>query len=281
VLAVLALAVGAVVLAVFRTADDATTAPPPAPAATAPATPTPATPAAPAVADCSVVPDRAAFAVGTTDPCFTAMGERLLLWLGANTATTGTTYGPSDTFTQADATNVANVQRLMGDAPDGWLGQDQWTRLMTQAAPAVTELRTNGIGPLWFGMTAAQVEASGVAVVQNATDERPWVDLQGVEAFGCFDADEFYAVTVKGASDVRTMEGISTASTPGDLAAVFGDRLVTRAAPGLPTGMDYVVEDGDYGYAFFVQEDGSLMILAGTRAEVDASGGGPHGLCGA
>lgn len=289
VVGLLLLAGTAVVLLTRGGGDDVVSTTEPAATPSAPVGPTRAqapgsTPAAPVPApvDCGVVPPVTAFTAGTTDPCFSVLGERFLVWLGDNTASAiPGGYVPSDTFSAADTENVTRVQRLMGDPPDGWLGQSEWTRLMTQGPPPLTELRTNGIGPLWFGMTAAQIEASGVAVVQYPADERPWVDLQGVEAFGCFDADEFYAVTVKGASGVRTVEGISTASTPADLVAVFGDRLVTRAAPGLPTGVDYVVYDGDYGYAFFVQEDGSLMILAGTRAEVDASGGGPHGLCGA
>jgi hypothetical protein len=285
VVVLLGLAAVAVLLLTRGSSDVATTSPPAAtpsasagPTAGPAAGPSPAPPVVPV--DCSVVPDRSAFTVGSTNPCFTRMGERFVVWLGTNTATTGGGYTPSDTFSRADATNVATVQRLMGDAPDGWLGQNQWTRLMTQGPPPVTELRANGIGPLWFGMTAAQVQASGVASLESSAEESPWVAVTGVDAYGCYRTDTFYAVTVKGPSAVRTVEGITTTSTPADLASVFGDRLVTRAAPGIPGDVDYAVYAGDYGYAFFPQEDGSLMILAGGRAEIDTSGGGPHGLCG-
>ncbi len=263
----------------------------PAPTAPAPTAPAPAAPAptqpdtnaapVPAPVDCSVVPDRAAFTVGATHPCFTAMGERFPVWLGANTHRTGATYVPSTTFSAVDVDNVKDVQRLMGDSTDGWLGPRQWTRLTTQGPPPVTELRANGIGPLWFGMTAAQVEASGIGTVRVDPDPElePAVELPGVAAYGCYTSDEFYALLVKGPSTVRTVEGITTSSSVSDLQAAYGDRLVTRTVDSYPVWVDYAVYEGDYGYAFFPQDDGSMMIVSGTRGFIDSSGGGPHGLC--
>jgi len=274
-------------------AASPTATPPQTPAAEAPTAPLPAAPApaqpdtgaapVPTPVDCSIVPDRAAFTVGATHPCFAPMGERFLVWLGANTHSVSGTYTPGSTFSSVDVDNVKDVQRIMGDTPDGWLGAAQWTRLTTQGPPPITELRTTGIGPLWFGMTAAQVDASGVAAVRvpgpDDPDPLPSVDLAGVTAYGCYRNDDFYAVLVKGPSNVRTVEGITTSSTLTDLQAAFGERLVTRTVDYDPGWVDYAVYDGDHGYAFFPQEDGSMMIVAGTRSFIDSSGGGPHGLC--
>jgi hypothetical protein len=61
----------------------------------------------------------------------------------------------------------------MDDEPDGWFGQRQWNRLLTQGPPTATEVRTNGIGSLLFGMTQAEVDASGIATV---VEPRPDAD---------------------------------------------------------------------------------------------------------
>jgi hypothetical protein len=260
-----------------------TVTPSPTASASVPAAPVPTAPVGPTAVDCSVVPDRTAFTVGASHPCFTQMGERFVVWLGANTHRTASAYVPSPTFSAVDVDNVKDVQRLMGDAPDGWLGAAQWTRLLSHGPPPATELRANGIGALWFGMTAAQVEASGVATMRapGADDPDPAlsVELPGVAAYGCYRTDDFYAVLVKGPSDVRTVEGITTSSSVSDLQAAYGDRLLTRTVDFDPDWVDYAVYEGDYGYAFFPQEDGSLMMVAGTRDFIDTSGGGPHGLC--
>jgi len=292
VLAALALvALGATALVALSRSDggDAVTGALPTSTASATTGPTavPAPEPTPAVSgpspvDCAVAPPAAAFTVGTTHACFSDMGERFVVWLGANTATTSASgYLPSDTFGAADTEHVSRVQRLMGDTPDGWLGSTQWTRLMTEDPPAPSELRPNGAGALWFGMTQAQLAARGAEVVADETGA--FVDARGLvspEAYLCFKPDELYAALVKGASPLRTVEGISTASTVEELKATYGSRLVTRDSPGIPGGVDYVVYAGDYGYVFIPQEDGSLMLLAGDRAFVADAGGGPHGLCG-
>lgn len=269
-------------------ATPSPTASAPAPTASVPTSPAPTSPGTdapdgPTAVDCSVVPDRTAFTVGASHPCFTQMGERFVVWLGANTHRTGPAYVPGPAFGAVDVDNVKDVQRLMGDAPDGWLGAAQWTRLLGHGPPPATELRANGIGALWFGMTAAQVEASGVATMRTPAADDPdpatSVELPGVAAYGCYRSDDFYAVLVKGPSDVHTVEGITTSSSVSDLQAAYGDRLVTRTVDFDPDWVDYAVYEGDHGYAFFPQEDGSLMMVAGTRDFIDTSGGGPHGLC--
>jgi hypothetical protein len=282
VVTLLALAVAAVLLMPPRGEDVVTTGSP-AGTASAPAGPTagPATTPAPApLVDCSVPPPAAAFTAGTADPCFTVMGERMLVWLGANAAGSGGTYTPSDTFSAADAENVTRVQRLMGDSPDGWLGPEQWSRLMNEAAPPVTELRASGIGPLWFGMNGEQVTASGVATVVTGTTDAPrtYVEVDGVDGAGC------YADTAEGGrfatfattdADVRTPEGIGPLSSVADLQATYGSLLRVRTLPSSPQDVTlYVLPDssGRYALAFWpaTPEVGKGTPLALYAGEAEA-----------
>lgn len=230
-------------------------------------------------ADCTIPPDPAAFRVGTSHPCFGPMSQRFGTWLGANTEPDGTETTPSSEYTADTQTNIENVRRIMGGAPQGWLDSGQWTRLLNEPPPPITQLRSNGIGPLWFGMTGAQLDASGFG--RTVTDPRfpPTADIVGARATGCYDGETFYGVIVKDGSAVRTVEGISTASTLTDLQAAFGDRLQTRQPPAFPDWVAYTVDDGDYGYAFIPQYDGSMMLLAADIDEV-ARADGPHGVCG-
>jgi hypothetical protein len=209
------------------------------------------------------------------------MGERFVVWLGANTATSSASgYVPGDTFGTADAENVARVQRLMGDTPDGWLGPTQWTRLMNEGPPELTELRTNGIGPLWFGMTGAQVEASGVATVTEGTADAPgsFVKVTGIDGSGCFSgslpAGVFTTFTTTDPS-VRTPEGITANSSVADLQGAYGSRLTARTMPSSPRDVTvFVVREGDYSLAFWPPGPDMgfttpLVLFAGRNGEID------------
>lgn len=231
--------------------------------------------------DCATVPPRSAFAVGTSNECFVVMAQRFPLWLGENTLPDGTATQASPAFTADTSANVANVQRIMGDSPDGWLGPQQWTRLLTQTPPPMTQLRTSGIGPLWFGMTGDQLNASGLGRTRTDPEMPPDAELFGAGAVGCYDGETFYAAYTKGPSDVVTVEGISASSTVADLKRTFGQRLTTFTYPDFPEFHVYTVLDGSFGYAFIPQADGTLLMIAGISREVEnASKGGPHGICG-
>ncbi|HSK55522.1 MAG TPA: hypothetical protein VK908_09715 [Jiangellales bacterium] len=200
----------------------------PDPTATGPASTTTTT------EDCGQVPPPAAFTPGTSHPCFPLMATRMQLWLGGNAAGPADPQ-PVDVLSADDAADVLQVQRLMDDEPDGWFGQRQWNRLLTQGAPPSTEVRTNGIGSLLFGVTRAEVDASGVATVDEpeAGAEPPdaWnVRVEGVDVWGCYTPDAFYAVLVKDVPDVRTVEGITTRSSVEELQQAFGPRLEEREA---------------------------------------------------
>ena len=231
--------------------------------------------------DCTVAPERADFTVGATHECFPTMGERFTVWLGANTTPPGESFVPATTFRVGDVQNVKNIQKITGDPPTGWLGPGQWQHLLDQPPPPMTQVRTNGIGPLWFGMTRQQLDASALAhVAEGPSGAPPSVELYGVGAWGCFsDADQFYAVLVFPPATATTVEGIGTTSTVADLEAAFGQRLIVRTVQDHPEWTTYAVHAGPHGYAFFPGDDG-MRILAGIRQEVDQSAGAPHGLCG-
>ena len=259
------------------TAPERTSAPEPA---TPEPTPDDAEPPTTTSEDCSQVPPAAAFTPGTSHRCFPLMAERMQVWLGGNAAGPADPE-PAEVLSAADAADVLQVQLLMDDAPDGWFGQTQWNRLLAEGPPPPTEVRTNGIGSLLFGMTRAEVDASGVATVDEpepgADPPEAWnVRIKGADVWGCYSPDTFYAVLVKETPGVRTVEGVSTASSTDDLVAAFGSRLERREADWGTAW--YVVRGGDGGYAFYPQDDGSLVILAGLWATVDATGP-QRGVC--
>lgn len=249
-----------------------------APSGTVSATPstTPSTPPG----DCAEPPPQSAFVIGGEDPCFLAMSQRFVPWLAGNTLPDGEASQPSTQFTADTAANIENIQRIMGDEADGWLGPTQWTRLLTQDPPATTQLRASGIGPLWFGMTGAQLDASGHGRAVAASDAPPTAEVFGSDAVGCYDGETFYAAYTKGPSDVATVEGITTRSTVADLQRVFGSQLRTYAPPQFGGFTAYTVLQEPFGYAFIPQPDGALMIIAGDSREVDSARTGPHGICG-
>jgi hypothetical protein len=170
-----ALVAAALVLGAAACRDETptVTAPDTAPERTStpePATPEPAPddaePPTTTSEDCSQVPPPGAFAPGTSPPCFPLMSERMQVWLGGNAAGPADA-APPEVLSTADAADVLQVRLLMDDAPDGWFGQTQWNRLLAEGPPPPTEVRTNGIGSLLFGMTRAEVDASGVATVDQ------------------------------------------------------------------------------------------------------------------
>jgi hypothetical protein len=81
---------------------------------------------------------------------------------------------------------------------------------------------------------------------------------------------------VKDAPDARTVEGVSTASSVDDLVVAYGSRLERRETDWGTVW--YVVRGGNGGYAFYPQDDGSLVILAGLWATVDSTGP-QRGVC--
>jgi hypothetical protein len=290
---VLAVAVAAAVWLARSDSDDVATPEPvvpsaePAPGPTDEAVPAPEPPAEPgeaeppATANCATAPGREYVTVGATHPCFPVMGERFLVWLGGAAYPVGGEYEPSADFSAADAANVRAVQLLMDDVPDGWFGPTQWSRLTTEGPPPVTELRASGIGPLWFGMTAHQVEATGVATVHLGDAEAPGnsVEVTGIDGAGCF------AGTPPGGSfttftttdpQVTTPEGITARSSVAEVTRAYGDRVQTRVLSSTPRDVTlYVVPQGDAALAFWapgpdVGPDSPLVLFAGVRAEIDA-----------
>lgn len=237
----------------------------------------------PDVVDCSQVPPPEAFTVGTEHPCFAAMGERLTIWLGGNTRPAGVDSPPSVTFTADQAVNIEHVQLIMGDSATGVLTQSQWSRLDHTGPPAITEIRATGIGPLWFGMTRAEIQASGVARMTYPGEDDPVpypsVEIPGADVATCVWGEEFVGVLVKDSSNVSTLEGITTRSSDAELDAVFGDRLVLRDSIEWLDWVNFAVYSDEFGYGFMRQGDGPLVIVAGTRAFVDSTSGGPHGVC--
>jgi hypothetical protein len=93
-------------------------------------------PAQPLGPDPADAPPRPLFRPGRTHPNFAAMGERFLVWLKDDISHDGNGFQPGPVFSVFDRQNVKKCQVLMGDEPDGWFGQSQWTRLMTQLPPA-------------------------------------------------------------------------------------------------------------------------------------------------
>ena len=85
--------------------------------------------------DPKVVPSRGYFRPGHHNDLFTPMGERFLVWLKNDISKAGEEYVPGPEFSTFDRQNVRKVQILMGDEPDGWFGQSQWTRLFTERPP--------------------------------------------------------------------------------------------------------------------------------------------------
>ena len=105
------------------------------------------------------------------------MGERFLVWLKGNISKQGAVYVPGAQFTAADAENVRKVQAMLGDEPDGWFGQQQWTALLTRKPPA------RGI-PV-AGMRVTQ--GFGVKNARYAAGEHTGVDFgdSGDDAIRC------------------------------------------------------------------------------------------------
>lgn len=236
-------------------------------------------PATPAAADCAVPPEQQYFTVGASHACFAVMGQRLVVWLGEAVHRKGDAYEPSTTFSAADVTNVRAVQLLMDDRPDGWLGPDEWARLMGEDPPPVTELRASGIGALWFGMTAQQAESTGLARVHIGDAEEPGnhVEVLGIVGAGCIQGTPPGGrLTTFWTTDPRvsTPDGITPTSTVADLTRVYGNRLTSRVAPSTPRDLTiYTVVDGDFALAFWAPEpdvgpDSPLVLYAGTREEI-------------
>lgn len=244
--------------------------------ATATSSPTPAV-------DCSVAPPADAFVVGGAHPCFVPMGERIIAWLGGTTLPDGEGSAPSTVLGTDEVTNIRHVQLVMGAPATGALTPQQWTRLMSSGPPAVTEVRMTGIGPLWFGMSADEVDASGVASIVSPGDDDPLpvrsVRIPGADVLTCLIDEEFVGVAITHPSTVSTLEGITTLSSDDDLRATFGDRLLTRTVDDRLAWVNEAVYEGDHGYGFMRQGDGPLVIVAGTREFVDSTAGLPHGIC--
>ena len=150
-------------------------------------------------ADPAVVPPRSAFRVGRSHPGFTLMGERFLVWLKGNISKVGADYTPGPEFSASDAENVRKVQAMMGDEPDGWFGQQQWTRLLTTKPPKQKKPSTGGGGIPVDGMRVTQ--GFGVKNPRYAAGEHTGVDFgdsgsddircvaDGVVAIASFDSD--------------------------------------------------------------------------------------------
>ncbi len=140
---------------------------------------------------------------------------------------------------------------------------------------ALDAVRPDGIGPLVFGMSRAQVEATGVATVVEPTWVEPFwrVDFQEPVGSGCYTPDTFYGVLVKSPAPTRTPEGIGVRSSVAELTAAYGNRLERRSRDdGRGSGaVWYVLLEDHGGMAFFPQGKDQLIILAGLRDFVDAS----------
>ncbi|HSK26896.1 MAG TPA: hypothetical protein VK894_08315 [Jiangellales bacterium] len=247
--------------------------------------PQPSAPGQPssAAADCAVAPGREYYTVGASHPCFRDMGERFLVWLGGAAYHQGGSYEPSTVFSVSDVGNVRAVQLLMDDVPDGWFGPSQWTRLMTQGPPPVTQLRASGIGPLWFGMTAEQVEATGVARVLTTEEGPVFLQVEGIDGAGCYAKEPSGGgvITAFLTSDpaVSTPEGVTSRSTVDQVLAAYAGRVTTRVqqvttSKGFLEVTLYVVPDGDFALAMWAPPpelgpDSPLMLASGTRGMVD------------
>lgn len=92
-------------------------------------------PAGNTVPEVKIVPTRGYFRPGHHNDLFTVMGKRFVVWLKRDIAKAGAAYVPGPEFSTFDRENVRRCQVLMGDEPDGWFGQSQWTRLMTEKPP--------------------------------------------------------------------------------------------------------------------------------------------------
>lgn len=92
-------------------------------------------PVPPAEPNPATVPSRSLFRPGRTHPNFSLMGEQFLVWLRDNISHDGDRYQPGPLFSTFDRQNVKRCQILMGDEPDGWFGQSQWTRLRIDRPP--------------------------------------------------------------------------------------------------------------------------------------------------
>jgi len=150
--------------------------------------------------DPAAVPPRSAFRVGRSHPSFTLMGERFLVWLKGDISKVGAEYTPSPEFSASDAENVRKVQAMMGDRPDGWFGQQQWTRLLTAKPPK--RKRPTGVGGGSIPVDGMRVtQAFGVKNPRYAAGEHTGVDFgdsgsddircvaDGVVAIASFDSD--------------------------------------------------------------------------------------------
>jgi murein DD-endopeptidase MepM/ murein hydrolase activator NlpD len=88
-----------------------------------------------AAPDPAVVPPPEKFRPGHVHDNFTLMGRRFKVWLKSNISKEGRVYTPGPRFSKFDRENVKKVQLLMGDEPDGWFGQSQWTKLLNHDPP--------------------------------------------------------------------------------------------------------------------------------------------------
>ena len=148
--------------------------------------------------DPTVVPSRGFFRPGRRNPLFTAMGERFLIWLGDDISKAGDRYVPGPEFSTFDRENVRKCQVLMGDEPDGWFGQSQWTRLFDEKPPR--QAPKKGAAPV-SGLRMTQ--AFGVKDARYAAGEHTGIDFgasgddtirataPGVVVTSAFDADGF------------------------------------------------------------------------------------------
>ena len=124
------------------------------------------------VADPKVVPSRGYFRPGHHNDLFTPMGKRFLVWLKKDISKAGSAYVPGPEFSTFDRENVRKCQILMGDEPDGWFGQSQWTRLFTEKPPRQPPSR--GAVPV-SGLRVTQ--AFGVKDSRYAAGEHTGVDF--------------------------------------------------------------------------------------------------------
>jgi len=122
--------------------------------------------------DPKVVPTRGYFRPGRHNELFTVMGKRFKVWLRSDIACAGDAYVPGPEFSTFDRTNVRKCQILMGDEPDGWFGQSQWMRLMTERPPRRPPSR--GAAPV-SGLRVTQ--GFGVKDSRYAAGEHTGVDF--------------------------------------------------------------------------------------------------------
>jgi murein DD-endopeptidase MepM/ murein hydrolase activator NlpD len=148
--------------------------------------------------DPKVVPSRGYFRPGHHNELFTLMGKRFVVWLRKDIAKAGATYTPGPEFSTFDRLNVKMCQVLMGDEPDGWFGQSQWTRLLTEKPPRRPPSR--GAAPV-SGLRVTQ--GFGVKNARYAAGEHTGIDFgdsgddtiratrHGVVVTASFDSDGF------------------------------------------------------------------------------------------